>query len=126
LIVQRLLSIPILADGYTEHDSGLLFLILAGVGVLLFVVGLRFWKVIQKPGHSEETAMELLYFELCDTHDLSRAERSLVTQLARNYQLPSSTFLFIDPTLLDRAAAAADPDAPRYEALRQKLFGSNC
>jgi hypothetical protein len=70
--------------------------------------------------------MELLYFELCDTHDLSRAERSLVTQLARNYQLPSSTFLFIDPTLLDRAAAAADPDAPRYEALRQKLFGSNC
>jgi len=93
--------------------------------VVLTVVVLYFWNTLRKTrvGVSGGSSKDL-FSELCEVHELNRLERSLIAQLAATYELPQPGTLFIDPWVLDQAAAAPGPEAHRYAALRQKLFGS--
>jgi hypothetical protein len=95
-------------------------------GVILAIVGIYFWNTTRKQRvirEEPDATPEDILAELYRVHELSRAEQSLVALVAKNERLPQPAFVFIDPGALDRAIEAADPDAPRYQALRQKLFG---
>jgi hypothetical protein len=107
------------------NSSQYLLLVAAAVAVILAIVGFYFWNASRKPrdGRSEEASPEDVLAELCRVHDLSRAEQALILTVARNERLAQPAAIFIDPQPLDRAAEGVDPDAPRYRALRQKLFG---
>jgi hypothetical protein len=119
-----------LAEGEVYHSHGgasqYLVLFVAAAIVLLAIVGLYLWNTSRKPrnGGTEEASSEDILTELCRAHELSRAEQALIVAAARNSFVAQPAALFIDPGALDRAAETADPDAPRYRALRQKLFAS--
>ncbi len=119
-----------LAEGEVYHShhgaSQYLVLFVAAAIVVLAIVGLYLWNNSRKPrdGRSEEATSDDILAELCRAHELSRAEQALIVAAARNSFLAQPAALFIDPGALDRAAETADADAPRYQALRQKLFGS--
>jgi hypothetical protein len=101
-------------------------LLLAGVAaVVLAIVGFYLWNTYRKPREGrEEASPENLLAELCNVHELSRREQSLITNLARSFELAQPSLLFVDPWPFDRAAETADPSAAQYRALRQNLFGS--
>jgi hypothetical protein len=102
-----------------------LLLLAAAAGVVLAIVGFYLWNTYRKPRESREKASpEDLLAELCNAHKLSRPEQSLITNLARSFGLAQPALLFVDPWPFDRAAETADLEAPRYRALREKLFGS--
>jgi hypothetical protein len=119
----------LLAEGFSYHSRGgasqYLFLLAAVGGVVLAIVGIYFWNTTRKNrvAREIEATPEDLLAELCKTHELSRAEQSLVTAVARNERLSQPAAVFVDPGPLDRAAEVGDADASRYQALRQKLFG---
>jgi hypothetical protein len=122
---------PVLAASYHASGNGLQaisqwLLLLMGLAIVaLLIVGLYFWNTLRKPGRTtgDESGYSL-FAELCATHQLSRVERSLLTNLVNLYSVSQPAVVFVDPSALDRAVAAADPDAPRYEVLRRKLFGT--
>ena len=101
-------------------------LMAAAVAVVALAIAVFYlWSSRRKSvGEATDVTPEDLLIELSDSHDLSRAERQLIVQLARTYNVPQPAALFVDPWTLEQAASAADADAPRYRALRQKLFGS--
>jgi hypothetical protein len=120
----------LLAEGESYRSRGgasqYLFLLAAVGGVVLAIVGIYFWNTTRKQRvirEQPDATPEDLLAELFRVHELSRAEQSLVTLLAKSERLAQPALVFVEPGPLDRAIEAADPDAPRYQALRQKLFG---
>jgi hypothetical protein len=101
-------------------------LIVGAVALVAFAVAaLYFWNALRKAriGGFGGSAGDL-FSELCETHEMNRLERALILQLAATYEIPQPATLFVDPWSLEQAAAAPGPEAYRYAALRQKLFGS--
>jgi hypothetical protein len=93
--------------------------------VALTIAVFYFWNALRKAraGGSGGSSRDL-FSELCEAHELNRLERTLILQLASTYEMPQPATLFIDPWTLEQAAAAPGPEAHRYGALRQRLFGS--
>jgi hypothetical protein len=120
----------LLAEGEFHRSRGgasqYLFLLAAVGGVILAIVGIYFWNTSRKRrviGEEPDATPEDLLAELFRVHELSRAEQTLVTLLAKSERLPQSALVFVEPGPIDRAIEAGDPEASRYQALRQKLFG---
>ncbi len=115
------------AEFHRSHGGTSQYLLLAAAvaAVVLAIIGFYLWNNTRKArdGRDEEASPEDILAELCRAHELTRAEQSLIALVARNAHLPQPASLFVDPGPLDRAAEVADPDAPRYRAIRQKLFG---
>lgn len=120
----------LLADSevYRSHGgvSQYLLLLAAVAAVVLAIVGFYLWNTWKRTrGHQrDEASPEDVLAELYKAHDLSRTEQSLISVLAQKDRLTQPALLFIDPDPFDRASEGADPDAVRYRALRQKLFGT--
>jgi hypothetical protein len=116
------------AELYRGHGgtSQYLLLTVAVGGVVLAIVGFYLWNQSRKSrdGRDKEASPEDILAELCKVHELTRAEQSLITLLARNTHLAQPACIFVDPWPLEQAAEAADPDASHYRALHEKLFGS--
>jgi len=124
--VDKSSTLLMLADLYTGRRGVSPYLLLAtGVAtVALLTAGLYLWNTLRRPSRGkDEATAESLFAELCKSHRLIESERQLITQVVRAYDLSQPCAIFIDPATLDRAAAAADVDSPRYAHLRQKLFG---
>jgi hypothetical protein len=120
-------SILLLSDSYSSGSGGPPYVLIAVAVaiVVLAIAGLYFWNLNRKQGLGGEGGTpESLLVELCEVHELSKAERSLLTQLARSSHLSQPAAVFADPGPLEQAASSTDPDAPQYRALRNKLFGS--
>jgi len=117
----QLLTLANLTRG--RSDWVLLASAVALVGLTIAVF--YFWNALRKArtGGSGSSAKDL-FAELCQAHELNRLERTLILQLASTYEMPQPAALFIDPWTLEQAAAAPGPEAHRYGALRQRLFGS--
>ena len=105
--------------------SQYMLLLAAGGAIVLAIVGYYLWNTLvkQRDGRAVDATPGDLLAELCKVHELSRAEQALISAVARTGQLAQPASVFIDPEPFDRAAEGANPDAPRYRALRQKLFG---
>jgi hypothetical protein len=97
----------------------------AVAAVALAIVGFYLWNAARKlrDARKEEGSPGDLLADLCKIHELNRVEQALISTIAQKERLAQPASLFIDPDPLDRAADGADPDAPRYRGLRQKLFG---
>jgi hypothetical protein len=116
------------AELYRGHGGTSQYLVLtvAVAAVVLAIVGFYLWNQSRKSrdGRDKDASPEDILAELCKAHELTRAEQSLITVLARNAHLPQPATVFVDPWPLQEAAEAADPDAFHYRALHEKLFGS--
>jgi len=125
--VDRIQILLVAADSYRSLGAASQYsVLLAAVAVVvLAIVGFYLWSTYHQPrDNREKESPKDLLAELCNAHALSHAEQSLITNLAQSFDLAQPALLFVDPWPFDRAAETADPDASRYRALRQKLFGS--
>jgi hypothetical protein len=106
--------------------SQYMLLMAVGGAVVLALVGYYLWNTFHKKRdrRGEDATSGDILAELCRVHELGRAEQALISAVARNERLAQPASVFIDPGPFDRAAEGADPDAPRYGALREKLFGA--
>jgi hypothetical protein len=117
----QLLTLANLSRGRSEW-----VLIASAVALVALTIAVfYFWNALRKAraGGSGGSSKDL-FAELCEAHELNRLERTLILQLASTYEMPQPATLFIDPWTLEQAAAAPGPEAHRYRALRQRLFGS--
>lgn len=121
LIQPQLLALANLSRG----SSAWVLLASAVALVALTIAVFHFWNALRKArADGSGGSSRDLFSELCEAHELNRLERTLILQLASTYEMPQPATLFIDPWTLEQAAAAPGPEAHRYGALRQRLFGS--
>jgi hypothetical protein len=93
--------------------------------VALTIAVIYLWNTLRKTrGDSEGGSAKDVFSELCDAHDLNRLERALLLQLSSTYEMPQPGVMFVDPWSLEQASSSPSPEAHRYAALRNKLFGS--
>jgi hypothetical protein len=100
-------------------------LIACAVAVVALTIAVFYlWNTLRKTRRGPSGSSRDLFSELCEAHELNRLERTLIVQLAATYEMPQPAALFVDPWTLEQAAASPGPEAHRYRALRQKLFGT--
>ena len=101
------------------------FLIGTVVAVGALGIGLYLWDKHRKRILTDEKNPKSLFFDLCRSHQLSRAERALLTQAAELKQLEQPALMFVDPQLLGSLAGARNPEAEGFRELLGKLFGKH-
>lgn len=63
-----------------------------------------------------------LFRELCDAHQLSRSDREGLRNIAEAAQLARPAVIFLDPLVLERAAAGGGESSAVATALQRRLF----
>lgn len=106
------------ADGTWSLKSLLLVAIAIAVGVLglAIVERIRAWRSQAAP------TPESLFNQLCDAHELTRAERTLLSEAAATLPPGSECRVFFDPLCLERHAPPDGPDGETARQLAKKLF----
>jgi hypothetical protein len=114
----------LLASAIRERSQWVL--IVCGVAVVALTIAVVYlWNTLRKArGESSGGSAKDVFCELCDAHDLNRLERALLLQLSSTYEMPQPGVMFVDPWTLEQASSSPSPEAHRYAALRNKLFGS--
>lgn len=101
-------------------SEGTLLLVFAGLLALSALAAAAYIGLwVRKPPTGSETK---LLNELADSHHLSAEERSLLRRAASG--APYASIVFVDPSFLDRLAAADPREAARCGELRERLFGA--
>jgi hypothetical protein len=118
--------IPSATLAFTSRGHSDWLLIACAVALIaLTITAFYLWNTLRKTRQGGSSASSAdLFGELCEAHGLNRLERTLIAQLAATYEQQAPATFFVDPWTLQQGAAAPGPEAHRYEALRQKLFGS--
>lgn len=109
------------ADGTSQ------MLVVMGMAVLvglIFLIWLRATRREQRRFQSDSTAQ--LFRELCRAHELNRADRRLLKQLAASRGLASQALVFVEPQHFDSAnlPQVMVASANELHRLRDRLFGA--
>ena len=100
------------------------YLIILFLLIILFWVGAYYWDKYHKQWLTHQTDLEqLLFADLCRTHQLSADERTLLEYAADDHNRHHPALVFVDPAVLDLQANSAAENAPAFAALAVKLFG---
>ncbi|MBN2022865.1 MAG: hypothetical protein JW809_08715 [Pirellulales bacterium] len=121
-LVERQRSLLVAADARLSNAETVAYLIVV-VGAII-LVGVAIWVINRLVHRWRYNSHAGLYRALCQAHHLSRAQRSLLTQVARYHGLARPGRLFTDPRLLDPGRLAKAFSARRSELarLRTQLF----
>ncbi len=98
----------------------ILFAVLVGLGLAIWLA----MQILQRKNRKHYHSPRALFGELCQTHDLSRAEQQLLRRLASTHALEQPARLFLEPQRFDPISAgdlSAD-DRQQIVSLRSKLF----
>jgi len=105
--------------GAERAKLAFLFLLLGLAGIVVFFLLRRlFAKAIAK------SEAEMLFLQLCKTHELSRRERELLRELAAEFEIDTLPAIFVRKSIFEQALSDRNsPDRKsRAEALQAKLF----
>lgn len=92
------------------------------VAVVTFLIALH-RLMNRQEGSRQYNSPKQLFRSLCKLHELTSAERRLLSQVARTHQLAPPGLMFLAPEKLDATIAAASTAQRKpLEALRAKLF----
>lgn len=107
----------------TDAGEALLLMLLVGGMIALVCVGIRFAAQLQR--RRRYNSHGALFQGLCRTHDLDRAARSLLKQVARRHKLSQPARVFTEPKWLDPAnlGGALGQRSSQLAMLRHRLFG---
>ena len=94
------------------------------LALALALISAAAWIVRKRKLTSRGLSHYAIFLGLCRLHGLNNATRKLLARFARRSKCPQPGRLFVDPALLDRAAAAGLPakDTERLQDLREALF----
>jgi hypothetical protein len=94
--------------------------------VVFFTIALvaAAWIVHKRRLASRGLSPYAIFLGLCRVHGLDKATRKLLRRFARRIKCLQPARLFVDPALLERAAAAGIPakDVERLQSLSEELF----
>lgn len=100
---------------------GLGIMLLAGLGLGLVWVGMHYWERYRVQLAASMRTPSYLFHELCQTHQLSGAERSLLEQsVPDSNDLPQA---FINPEYLEVLSHTLPNQSGACRDLKHKLFG---
>ncbi|MFO1019494.1 MAG: hypothetical protein U0903_02160 [Planctomycetales bacterium] len=100
---------------------GLGIMLLAGICLGLFWVGMHFWEKYRAQLAAGMRTPTYLFLELCQTHQLSPAERNLLQQSVLDpNDLPQA---FINPEHLEILSHTVPHQSAACRELKLKLFG---
>ena len=97
---------------------------IAVAGILLWMAANRLeWFRIFQRQYSQ--SQEALFAELCQTHELSRADRTLLSTIAQAGGGNQLCCVFVDPSVIQQFAQNNPADASNCQDLCQRLFGAH-
>lgn len=98
--------------------------LLLAVAVLLPLAFAAAWIVRKRRRAARGPSHAALFAGLCRVHGLDKSARKLLRRFARRIECPQPARVFVDPALLENAAAAGLParDAERLQSLGEELF----
>ena len=97
---------------------------IAVAGILLWLAANRLeWFRLFQREYSQ--SQEALFAELCQAHDLSRADRALLSTIAQTSGTNRACCVFVDPTVIQQFAQNNPADASNCLDLCQRLFGKH-
>jgi hypothetical protein len=95
-------------------------------GVIVLGIGLYYWdkyrkEFIQKANSSGSP--KSLFLDLCNMHELTRAERAFIQHAGEKKHLDDPALAFLDPQVLGELGRGHTGEAAAYAQLVIKLFG---
>ena len=110
-----------------RHRGGIRLMdtpVLAVAIFLTLALAAAAWIVRKRKLAARGLSPHAIFLGLCRVHGLDKATRKLLHRFARRIKCPQPARLFVNPALLDRAAAAGLPakDVERLQALYDELF----
>jgi hypothetical protein len=100
------------------------YLVCAIAGIAVFWVALHYWNRYRDKLVLPGRRLPPLFLELCEAHQLSRAERTLLLKAVESSRLTHAAAVFVDERILRRLIDAGGADGPPCAELLAKLFGS--
>ena len=98
--------------------------------VVIAVAGLLLWLAInrvewlQLARQQYSQTQQALFAELCQAHDLSRTDRTLLSQISQTTGVIPCCRVFIDPQVIQQFAQNNPADAENCLDLVRRLFGT--
>jgi hypothetical protein len=93
-------------------------------GILLWLAANRMeWFRLSRRQYTQ--SQEALFTELCQAHDLSRADRALLSMVAQTVEAGRTCCVFVDPKVIQQFAQNHPADASNCLDLCQRLFGKH-
>ena len=99
------------------------FLIIAIGLIIVFWVVLYHWDSLRGRASRKEGNPKSLFLDLCDAHQLTRAERALLFKAVGTANSGQPALVFVDSRILGRLATQRSTEADTYARLAAKLFG---
>lgn len=84
-------------EGFAWGNVVLVVVVLAGIACGVAVV----IRHLRQRGDENFRSPRLLFLQLCQAHNLDRADRKVLEQIARKYRLQHPARLFVEPELLE-------------------------
>ncbi len=118
----------LMGDSYRKSRSSSssmnwLFL-LVGVAVVLLAVGWYFWDQKQKKTKQVVKKKSIsLFQELCNLHQLTSSEQTLLQQAVHGHSIKQGALAFLDPAILSHQAEQNQSESQQWIDLKTKLFG---
>jgi len=100
-----------------------LILIVLGIGAVW--AGLYYWDKWRKKNVAAKSSTDELFDELCQAHQLVKAERLLLSKVSEDRKLDDPALLFVNPELFSNSVRFSVSDEKRLESLAKKLFGKH-
>jgi hypothetical protein len=95
-------------------------------GIVALAIGLYYWDKYRKQfirRANSEGSPKSLFLDLCNLHELTRAQCALVRHAGEVKQLADPTLTFLDPDILRQLGRGNGGDSAAYAELQVKLFG---
>lgn len=101
--------------------SHLVAIAIAGFLLWLAVNRLEWFRFARR---QYSQTQEALFAELCQAHDLSRSERTLLSLIAQTVGADKCCCVFVDPRVIEQFARNNSADAEESLDLYRRLFGT--
>jgi hypothetical protein len=96
--------------------------VVAAAGLLLWLaVNRAEWFRQSRQQYSQ--TQQALFTELCQTHDLSRSDRTLLSLISQSTAVNQSCRVFVDPQVIQQFAQNHPEDSEQCLNLVGRLFG---
>ena len=85
-------------------------------------LALYLWENFQLRRKANADTPQGLFYDLCKTHRLSRADIAYLLKAAQAHYREQPAMVFVDPGILNAYIKEVSTDAKYYELLAEKLF----
>lgn len=113
---------------YSRNSKSLFankYLILIVLGIAAIWAGLYYWDKWRKKNSAGNRSTDELFDELCQAHQLEKAEKQLLLMASNHHKLEYPSLLFVSPEKFSKWPDSLASEERRFTSLAKKLFGEH-